>query len=173
MVPKCRIVGPWRPFISMKHIIRKAAPSDLEAVNRLLGQVLSVHHKGRPDLFKAEGKKYTDEELLTIFANPDTPVFVYDENGAVLGYAFCIAQSPDSHCLNPVRTLYVDDICVDDNARGKHIGTALFKYVKAYAAENGFYNITLHVWECNPAAKAFYQAMGMEPQYTSMEMICR
>ena len=156
----------------MSHIIRKAEPRDLAAVNKLLGQVLAVHHKGRPDLFKAEGKKYTDEELLAIFANPDTPVFVFDEDGIVLGYAFCIAKSPNSHSLNPVRTLFVDDICVDENARGKHIGKVLFEYVKAYATDNGFYNITLHVWECNPGAKAFYEALGMEPQYTSMEMIC-
>ena len=77
----------------MSHIIRKAEPRDLPAVNRLLEQVLSVHHEGRPDLFKAEGKKYTDEELLAIFANPDTPVFVYEEADKVLGYAFCVVKS--------------------------------------------------------------------------------
>ena len=156
----------------MNYIIRKAEPRDLAAVNSLLGQVLSVHHEGRPDLFKAEGKKYTDGQLLDIFANPDTPVFVYEEDSHVLGYAFCIAQSPGGHGLNPLRTLYVDDICVDESARGRHIGKALFEHVKAYAAEGGFYNITLHVWECNPGAKAFYEALGMEPQYTSMEIIC-
>ena len=143
----------------------------MAAINNLLGQVLSIHHEGRPDLFRAEGKKYTDKELLDIFADPDTPVFVYEGEGVVLGYAFCIAQSPDSHSLNPVRTLYVDDICVDQRARGKQIGKALFEYVRAYAADHGFYNITLHVWECNPGAKAFYEAMGMSPQFTSMEML--
>ena len=157
----------------MSHNIRKAEPRDLEAVNRLLGQVLKVHHDGRPDLFRAEGKKYTDGEILAIFANPETPVFVFDEDGEVLGYAFCIAQSASSHAQTPVRTLYVDDICVDERARGRHVGTALFEHVKAYAREQGFYNITLHVWECNPAAKAFYKALGLEPQYTSMEMIIR
>ena len=60
---------------------------------------------------------------------------------------------------------------MDEHARGKHVGTALFEHVKAYAREQGFYNITLHVWECNPAAMAFYKALGLEPQYTSMEMI--
>lgn len=155
----------------MSHTIRKAAPRDLEAVNKLLGQVLSVHHEGRPDLFKAWGKKYTDSELLAIFANPETPVFVYELEGSVLGYAFCISQCPMSHCLNPVKTLYIDDICVDQCARGQHIGKALFEYVKAYALENGFYNITLHVWECNSGAKAFYSALGLKPQFTSMEIV--
>lgn len=152
--------------------IRKAEVQDLPIVNRLLGQVLRVHHEGRPDLFRPSGKKYTDDELLAIFANPETPVFVFEENGKVLGYAFCAAQTQGSGSLMPLKTLYVDDICVDEQARGKHVGTALFEYVKAYARDKGFYNITLHVWECNPGARAFYEAMGMIPQYTSMELIC-
>lgn len=55
--------------------------------------------------------------------------------------------------------------------RGRHIGKALFEYAKAFAREKGCHNITLHVWECNPGARAFYEAMGLKPQYTSMELI--
>ena len=152
-------------------MIRKAENHDLEAVNSLLRQVLMVHHTGRPDLFRAVGKKYTDEQLLAIFSNPDTPVFVYEEEGTVLGYAFCALQHQESGSLHPLTTLYIDDICVDEQARGRHIGSALFEYVKAFAKENGCHNITLHVWECNPGALAFYQSLGMKPQYTSMEML--
>ena len=155
-----------------EYIIRPAEPRDLEAVNTLLGQVLAVHHTSSPDLFRPVGKKYTDKELLAIFGNPDTPVFVYDREGAVLGYAFCAIQHQDSGALMPLTTLYLDDLCVLEQARGLHIGTALFEYVKAFAKEKGCHNITLHVWEGNPGAKAFYEAMGMAPQYTSMELLC-
>ena len=154
-------------------IIRPAEPRDLEAVNTLLGQVLAVHPAARPDLFRPIGKKYTDEELLAIFDNPDTPVFVYDKDGAVLGYAFCALQHLDSGALMPITTLYLDDLCVLESARGLHIGTALFEYVKAFAKEKGCHNITLHVWEGNPGAIAFYKAQGMAPQYTSMELLCK
>ena len=154
-------------------IIRPAEPRDLETVNTLLGQVLAVHHASRPDLFRPVGKKYTNEELLSIFENPDTPVFVYEKEGSVLGYAFCVLQHQESGALMPIKTLYLDDLCVLDSARGLHIGTALFDYVKAFAKKNGCYNITLHVWEGNPGAKAFYEAQGMAPQYTSMELICK
>ena len=155
------------------YIIRPAEPRDLEAVNCLLRQVLTVHHQGRPDLFRQEGKKYADDELLAIFANPETPVFVYDKDGAVLGYVFCVFQKPSGGALEPIKTLYVDDFCVNGNVRGKGIGTALFNYVKEYAREKGCHNISLHVWECNPGAKAFYESLGLEPQYTSMELICK
>lgn len=153
--------------------IRKALPQDLPAVNRLLEQVLAVHHAGRPDLFNARGKKYTDQELLGIFSDSRTPVFVYEEGGSVLGYAFCAFQSAASGSLRPVKTLYVDDICVDEAARGRQIGKALFSHVRQFASQQGCHNITLHVWECNPGARAFYEAMGMQPQYTSMELLCK
>ena len=152
-------------------MIRIANPGDLEAINDLLRQVLKVHHEGRPDIFRAQGKKYTDEELLDIFENPDSPVFVYEEGGKVLGYAFCSLEFANSGSLKPVKTLYLDDLCVDVSARGRHIGTKLFEFVKAYAAEKGCYNLTLHVWACNPAAQAFYVSLGMQEQYKSMEII--
>ncbi len=153
------------------HVIRPAQPRDLEAVNGLLRQVLKVHHDGRPDLFRETGKKYTDEQLLRFFSNPETPVFVYEREGAVLGYAFCALQHQDSGSLMPLTTLYLDDLCVDQSARGQHIGTVLFNFVKEFAREKGCYNITLHVWACNPAARSFYESLGMTPQYTSMETL--
>ncbi len=155
----------------MTTAIRKAEPRDLEAVGNLLRQVLRVHHDGRPDLFNEVGKKYTDEELLAIFSSPETPVFVYDKDGAVLGYIFCELRHESSGSLRTLDTLYIDDLCVDEKVRGQHIGKALFEYAKEFAREKGCYNITLHVWECNPGAKAFYASLGMSPQYTSMEMI--
>lgn len=153
--------------------VRKAVPGDLPRVNALLEEVLRVHHAGRPDLFNAGGKKYSDEELLTIFADPLTPVFVYEEDGVVLGYAFCVIREPGaaSGSLRPVKTLYIDDICVDPQARGKHIGTTLFEHVRGFARSLRCHNITLHVWACNPSARAFYDSLGLQPQYTSMEII--
>ena len=40
-------------------IIRRAVYSDIEEINNLLRQVLEVHHKGRPDLFKGGVKNIT------------------------------------------------------------------------------------------------------------------
>ena len=155
----------------MSDSIRKASSRDLPAINDLLREVLAVHHAGRPDLFRPEGKKYTDGELLAIFADPLTPVFVYDRDGEVLGYIFCALQQQDSGSLQAVRTLYIDDLCVNPAYRGQQIGRALFGHAKAFARESGCHNLTLHVWECNHPALKFYEAMGMQPQFTSMEII--
>jgi len=152
-------------------IIRRAVASDLAAVNRLLEQVLQLHHSGRPDLFQASGKKYSDAELLAIFEDDSRPVFVYEERGRVLGYVFCCISESSGAQLKPVKSMYIDDLCVDSDARGRHIGKALFEHAREFAESEGCHNITLHVWECNPSARAFYDSLGLTPQYTSLEML--
>ena len=57
--------------------------------------------------------------------------------------------------MQPVKTLYIDDLCVDENCRGSGVGKRIFEFVKDYAKKSGCYNLTLNVWECNPGARAF------------------
>jgi len=153
-------------------MIRSSKASDIPGILDLLIQVDMVHHKGRPDLFRGPATKYNAEELEKIIKDPKTPVFIYEDEGKILGHAFCIEkQVMGNPVLTDIKTLYIDDICVDENARGKGVGAALYEYVKAYAKDQGFYNITLNVWTCNPGAMAFYEKMGLTPQKIGMEEI--
>lgn len=151
--------------------VRRAESKDAERINELLYQVAKIHADGRPDIFKSATKKYSDEELLRIISNDETPIFVaIDENNSVLGYAFCVYQiTKDSLLLLDKKTLYIDDICVDENARGKHIGKTLFEFVLNYAKANNFDNITLNVWALNDGAYKFYEKCGMTPLKFTME----
>lgn len=153
--------------------IRRAKQQDIEGIDRLLYQVLMVHHNGRPDLFKDHVKKYTDEQLLAIIADDERPIFVgVDEAEHVLGYAFCIfEQQLDSNVMTPIKTLYIDDLCVDETLRGQHVGSRIYEHVLGFAKENGCYHVTLNVWECNPSARKFYESMGLVPYKTCMEKI--
>ena len=131
-----------------------------------------VHHKARPDLFKADAKKYTDEQLKEILANDKTPVFVAESDGKILGYAFCIhKQFINDNNMTDVKTLYIDDLCVDENERGKHIGKTLYDFVVSYAKKNGYYNVTLNVWADNKKAVGFYEKIGLQVQKIGMEKI--
>ena len=155
-------------------MIRRAELRDIPGLMQLLLQVDMVHHNGRPDLFKGPATKYTEAELADILANDSTPVFVLtdDADSRVLGHAFCIMQQHENdHVLTDIRTLYIDDICVDENARRQHVGRRLYDAVLAYAKEQGCYNVTLNVWTCNPGAQAFYESCGMKPQKIGMETI--
>ena len=153
--------------------VRRAVASDINGINNLLHQVLRVHHEGRPDLFKSSGKKYTDAQLREIICNDDLPVFVaVNDNGDVEGHAFCqLKNTKNSNVLNDIKTLYLDDLCVDERCRGKHIGKLLYEYVVDYAKKIGCYNVTLNVWSCNDSAMKFYEACGLAPQSVTMEKI--
>lgn len=153
--------------------IRRAQAKDMDGINKLLFQVLEVHHNGRPDLFKSHAKKYTDEELLAIIKDDKTPIFVcVDEKEQVLGYAFCVFKHlPNDNILTDIKSLYIDDLCVDEDTRGKHIGKQLYEYVLQFARESGCYNVTLNVWACNENARKFYEACGLVPQKIGMECI--
>lgn len=155
--------------------IRRAQARDIPELHRLLRQVLEVHHRGRPDLFATGTTKYTDDELAAILADETTPVFVAvdaRDDATLYGHAFCMVQDhrPD-HNFTDIVTLYIDDICVDEAARGRHVGTALYRHVTDFARQAGCHNITLNVWSCNPGAQRFYERMGLKPFRIGMECV--
>ena len=155
----------------MNYELRKACPKDIKRIIELLHQVNMVHHVIRPDLFKPYTTKYNEQELLAILDDNSKPIFVYDD-GEVKGYAFCqLSEVKDNLLLQDNKTLYIDDICVDEKARGQHVGKALYEYVRDYAQSIGCHNITLNVWEGNDPALSFYKTMGMKVQKTTMEII--
>ncbi len=152
--------------------VRRALDKDIPQMHELLRQVNLVHHIGRPDLFK-KANKYTDEELVEILKDENRPIFaaVNDED-IMLGYAFCVHQEhPNDNLLTDIKTLYIDDLCVDENTRGQHIGRQLYEYVLSWAKEQGYYNVTLNVWNCNEPAMKFYESLGMTPYKVGMEQI--
>lgn len=149
-----------------------AEEKDIERMHELLTQVNLVHHKGRPDLFKC-GRKYTDEQLREILKDKKRPIFAaVDENDCLLGYAFCIFQQHlNDNILTDIKTLYIDDLCVDETKRDLHIGSTLYNAVLDFAREHGCYNVTLNVWSCNESAMKFYENCGLRPQKVGMEVI--
>ena len=153
-------------------MIRRALEKDIPKIEDLLRQVDLVHHNGRPDIFRV-GQKYTADELAEMLTDGQSPILVaVDEEDAVLGYCFCqLQQRPDHAVLTDIKTLYIDDLCVDESLRGRHVGRALYDAAVALAKESGCYNLTLNVWSCNPSAMRFYEKCGMVPQKICMEQI--
>ena len=152
--------------------IRTAEEKDIDRILDLLSQVLEIHAAIRPDYFIPGTTKYSREELKTMLKDGSRLIYVAaDENDSVMGYAFCeIRQQPDRDNMVPFQSVYIDDLCVDKQVRGKHIGQALFHQVCQKAKELGCYEISLNVWEGNDSARAFYESLGMKVQKTTMEI---
>ncbi len=153
--------------------IRRAEEKDIKEIMRLLVQVNDIHAAGRPDIFITGLTKYDEKGLKAILEDEQTPVFAaINDDGSMAGYCFCVVEDHSGYAnLHPIKTLYIDDLCVDEAMRGQHVGQRIFEYVKQYAKDNRFYNVTLNVWSCNPGAKRFYESMGMAEMKTVMECI--
>ena len=155
-------------------MIRLANKHDIKQIIGLLHQVNMVHAVLRPDLFKPHTTKYDEQELERMMGDEQKPIFVFDDDGRVLGYAFCVmTEVKDHRLLQDVKSLYIDDICVDEQARGRGVGRALYEHVHNYARQTRCHNITLNVWTGNEAAISFYRNMGMRVQKTTMEVVLR
>ena len=152
--------------------IRFAEIGDVPGILSLLRQVGQVHHEGRPDIFRAGAQKYGASQVIAMLNQPGNPIFVAVEAETVLGYCFCMMKK---HEKDPViadfTELYIDDLCVDAAMRGKGFGKVLYDHAVEYARMNGYYNLTLNVWACNPAAMRFYEKCGLSVQKVGMELL--
>ena len=155
-------------------MIRRAVEKDIPKIIDLLKQVCLVHHKGRPDIFKVD-TKYSAEELKSILQNETRPILVsVDNSDNVQGYCFCIYQQHvNNSVLTDIKTLYIDDLCVDETLRFKGIGKQLYESAVKLAKDTNCYNLTLNVWSCNQSAVKFYESLGLLPQKIGMELILK
>ena len=156
----------------MEFTVRPAKKKDHPAVERLLRQIAQLHADLRPDIFRPASCKYSKKRYYGLLRHPDTPILVaLDERGEVLGYAMLQVKTIG---INPVfrprRFLYVDDLCVDEKARGQGIGKALMEGVRNLAKSRKIESIQLNVWECNEDALAFYEHLGFLTQRRGLEI---
>lgn len=153
--------------------VRRAKIKDTDRIMELLVQVNNVHSEKRPDLFIKDKTKYNTDELIEIINDDDRPIFVaVDDDDRVMGYMFGKLESHiEDNNFPDIITFYIDDLCVDEIARGQHIGKLLYDYTVAVARTLGCYNVTLNVWEGNDNARRFYEKCGLKPQKTGLEVV--
>lgn len=155
--------------------IRKASTKDIPRIKELLQQVLEIHANIRPDIFIPGTAKYTEKELEDILSDENRPIYVAtSEEDICIGYAFCILKNqPFSNNMVPFKSLFIDDLYVDQNTRGQHIGEKLIEHVKEEAKKMGCYEVTLNVWAGNTSAEKFYEKMGFQTKERQLEYILK
>ena len=152
--------------------IRFACENDIPQMLDLLLQVGEVHHQIRPDLFRAGAQKYDEAALRRLLKKPDRPILAAEEDGKMVGYAFCILQiTKDDPVLCDRRVLYIDDLCVDESHRGRGIAGALYRRSLELAKELSCDAVTLNVWWGNDNALRFYENCGLQKQKIGMEKV--
>lgn len=151
-------------------MIRKAETKDIDGILKLLDLVHTIHYEGRPDIFKKGTTKYNRNDLNIIIKDSKRPIFVYDLDGIIAGYVFCIVKSiKDDNNFKDYDYLFIDDICVLEEYQRRNIGSSLYDYAKNYAKELNLKSIRLNVWNFNEKAYKFYTKKGMKVLESVME----
>ena len=151
--------------------VRFAEVRDIPGMIALLQQVGDVHHRIRPDIFRAGAQKYDENALLAILEDPTKPIFVAVDGETVAGYCFCVLKDYRGSGVQTDRTeVYIDDLCVDETCRGSGVATALYRHVTDCAKGLGCAFISLNVWCGNDGAMKFYEKMGLTPRHIMLEM---
>ncbi|MFD1610353.1 GNAT family N-acetyltransferase [Sphingomonas tabacisoli] len=132
--------------------IRWARPGDEETILRLIKGLATYERE--PDAVQATEQSLRD----TLFA-PHAQVFAFiaELDGAPVGLALWFLTY-STWTGRP--SLYLEDLFVDDDARGRGIARALFKRLAEEAKARNCARIDWAVLDWNVDAMAFYERLG-------------
>ena len=152
--------------------VRRALPEDAPFVHHLLCVIGAYHREGRPDLYREGLVKYDLETVRDKLARPGELSFIaVDGEGTPLGYLLTdIRETSGNVSFLDRRVLYIDDLCVDENARRGGVATALMDAAVDAARGLECDAVELNVMEFNESARRFYERYGMTTQKRQMEL---
>lgn len=142
--------------------IRDMESKDYPEIDRLMKELHELHVKGRPDLYTELEHPYSREEFEKIVSDPKTIAILAEEKNVVIG--LCIGTLRKKSGMVEMKTMYIEDLIVDRNFRGKGIASQLYEEMEERGRNTGAKRLDLMVWEFNSDAKRFYEKQGMRPQ---------
>ncbi|MBW4707963.1 GNAT family N-acetyltransferase [Roseobacter sp. YSTF-M11] len=117
-----------------------------------LARQLALHVDDPPPDFPAP--QFLDE----LFGeSPSCAMLVVEDAGRLVGFA-AFGRRFDVHTACP--SIFLSDLVVDADMRGKGIGKRLLEGVREHARRTGAQKIYFELWERNDSARRFYAAQG-------------
>ena len=148
-----------------------AREEDLERINVLRKQVNDVHVAGKPEIFKPGFCDELRNHIHTIWNNPQEKIAVAELDGKIVGFAVLNhIIRPENPFMYERNFLDVDEFGVEESCRRQGIASAMIRFIREFAKENGFSRVELNMWEFNRGALAFYEAAGFKTYRRYMEV---
>jgi ribosomal protein S18 acetylase RimI-like enzyme len=122
----------------------------IAAIGRLLRQV------------SGSAPPLTEERARQVLAAASTSVLVARVDGQIVGMALLLTLTTFAGGSG-----YVEEVVVDDAARGQHIGAALMTALLDLAAQQGMRFVDLTSRPAREAANALYQSLGFTQRQTN------
>lgn len=134
-------------------VIRIATAADCPRMMELVKE-LAVYERA-PDEVTVSMEHFVESGFG---ANPVWWAFVAEESGVVQGFALYYIR----YSTWKGQRMYLEDILVTEDARGKGIGALLMNALIAEARERKFHGITWQVLEWNEPAINFYRKFNTQ-----------
>ncbi|MBQ6538774.1 MAG: GNAT family N-acetyltransferase [Bacilli bacterium] len=149
----------------MEYDIRKAKEEDIE--NNLLNIFIKgyrLHQNSRPDKFSNRDDERLRNILIDSMNKEDFLVIEY--NNKIIGYASYQIKEKNSN-----KSLWVDELVIDDDLQGKGYGKILIKKLEEMSKEEGCKSIEFCCWEFNKKAQEIYDHLDYKIQRVIFEKI--
>ncbi len=151
--------------------VRFVREEDLDRVNELRREVNDLHVAGKPDVFKPGFCDELRDYIHVIRADPQKRIVVAELNGQICGFAVLNhIVRPENPFMYERDFLDIDEFGVDENFRRQGVASAMIRFIREYAKENGFRRLELNMWEFNRDALAFYEAAEFRTYRRYMEI---
>jgi GNAT superfamily N-acetyltransferase len=136
----------------MAMTIRPAALNDVDEILALIYE-LALYEKA------PEEAKATREQIIESFFSSDPKVFceIVEVDGAVAGFAIWFLNYSTWQGKHGI---YLEDLFVRPQYRGKGLGKALLKHLAAICEERGYGRFQWWVLDWNQPAIDFYRSLG-------------
>lgn len=151
--------------------IRPATIEDYPVLAVIGRESQALHHQAHPTLFQSDSEGFTREHVRDMLSGELTAIYVAEDEGQLLGYAFMRAElRTEIELFRPHVVAEITDIAVTTRMRSKGIGQQLFATARVWAREQGAERLELVVWDFNTRALDFYQRQGMRTLTRTMSL---
>jgi len=149
--------------------VRGAATHDLEAVADLWAELIEVHRQLDQRLWEPapDGREKYREWIAETLARDDRALFVADADGPVVGFTHVVLDTGPQP-MRPRVSAKITDMVVAADYRRHGIGRLLAEAAREWSVGQGAEDLRLSAAVRNPAAVAFWEAMGFEPWLVGM-----
>jgi len=137
--------------------------TDANLITALNEPVHKLHHQLYPEMFKPFDAKAMYDYFNKVVGQENHHFVICEENELAIGYIwFEEILRPENAFRNSTHYIYIHQVSVNEDQRGKGAGKLLFSAVLKLAEEKSIKRIGLDYWAKNESAKMIYKNLGFE-----------
>jgi ribosomal protein S18 acetylase RimI-like enzyme len=154
--------------------IREYQPTDIQQVIKFMEELqdylVGVDHKKRTRRLPGYGESYTHRLLKKIEENEGIIYLAQHGDTAIGLIAAILYKQTEEDLLEivPTRDGRIQELVVDPEYRGRHVGLMLMKKAEEYLRKRGCEISRVEVFGPNVKARNFYRKLGYEDRVIDM-----